>query len=113
MYIFTRNFWIRRNITNTSYNTYIYIISCVWEQVLIGCDGAHSVVADFLKINPKKNFAKSGTRALTYCPNGHGLPHALVRTHRGGRAFGTVPINEKFVFWFLLLNGHPPGTLLN
>lgn len=81
---------------------------CIYMgQVLIGCDGAHSVVANFLKINPKKVFPKIGVRGLTYCPNGHGLPPALVRTHKGEMAFGTVPINENLVFWYLILPDIP------
>ncbi|KAF3440936.1 hypothetical protein FNV43_RR19222 [Rhamnella rubrinervis] len=72
-------------------------------KVLIGCDGANSVVAEFLKLKPKKVFPKSAVRGLTTYPNGHGLSPELVRTHKGNMVCGRAPINENQVFWFLLL----------
>ncbi|KAF3440930.1 hypothetical protein FNV43_RR19216 [Rhamnella rubrinervis] len=76
-------------------------------KVLIGCDGANSVVAQYLKLKPKKVFPKCGVRGLTSYPNGHGLPPEIVRIYTDDMLFGRSPINENEVYWFLLLPGHP------
>ncbi|GAY60491.1 hypothetical protein CUMW_202370, partial [Citrus unshiu] len=68
--------------------------------ILIGCDGASSVVADFLKLKPKKAFASCAVRAFTDYPNGHGLPQEIVRMRNDHILCGTIPINDKLVFWY-------------
>ncbi|KAF3440932.1 hypothetical protein FNV43_RR19218 [Rhamnella rubrinervis] len=80
-------------------------------KVLIGCDGANSVVAQYLKLKPRKVFPKSGVRGLTNYPNGHGLSPEMIRVYKDDMVFGRSPINKNEVFWFLLLPGHPPNTM--
>ncbi|KAL5776026.1 hypothetical protein ACOSP7_008952 [Xanthoceras sorbifolium] len=76
--------------------------STVRAKVLIGCDGANSVVADFLELKPKKVFSSCAVRGYTNYPNGHGLLPELVRSIRGTTLSGTVPINDNLVFWFVV-----------
>lgn len=76
-------------------------------QILIGCDGASSVVADFLKLKPKKAFASCAVRAFTDYPNGHGLPQEIVRMRNDHILCGTIPINDKLVFWFVVHRWDP------
>ncbi|XP_048335291.2 monooxygenase 1-like isoform X1 [Ziziphus jujuba] len=73
----------------------------VKAKVLIGCDGVNSVVAEFLKLKPKKLFPMCGVRGLTIYPNGHGRAPEFVRTHRNDIVCGRIPINENLLFWFL------------
>ncbi|KDO51363.1 hypothetical protein CISIN_1g048694mg, partial [Citrus sinensis] len=71
--------------------------------ILIGCDGASSVVADFLKLKPKKAFASCAVRAFTDYPNGHGLPQEIVRMRNDHILCGTIPINDKLLIRSLTL----------
>ncbi|XP_031260628.1 monooxygenase 1-like [Pistacia vera] len=64
-------------------------------KVLIGCDGANSVVADFLELKPMKLHSSCVVRGFTYFPNGHGFAHELVRTRRDNTLFGMAPVKEK------------------
>lgn len=77
--------------------------------MLIGCDGANSVVADFLKLKPKKVFSSCAVRGITKYPNGHGFPFELVRSMRGTTLFGIVPIDENLVFWFVVHKWNTEG----
>lgn len=81
-------------------------------KILIGCEGASSVVAEFLKIKPKKVFPACAVRALTYYPNSHGFAPEFVRTHGNNAVCGRSIINENLVFWFILLPGYPQDSEL-
>ncbi|KAJ0086359.1 hypothetical protein Patl1_06867 [Pistacia atlantica] len=70
-------------------------------KMLIGCDGANSVVADFLELNPKKLHPSSGVRGFTYFPNGHGFAPELLRTIRDKTTAGVAPVNDNLLFWFV------------
>ncbi|XP_057469923.1 monooxygenase 1-like isoform X2 [Actinidia eriantha] len=76
-------------------------------KVLIGCDGAKSVVADFLGIKPTKEFASSAVRGLTNHPNGHGFAHEFVRMRKNNILIGRIPIDDKIVYWFVGLRLTP------
>ena len=80
-------------------------------QVLIGCDGAKSVVADFLGIKPTKEFAFSAVRGLTNYPKGHGFAHEFVRMRRNNILIGRVPIDDKTIYWFVALRVTPEGKV--
>ncbi|EXC30730.1 3-hydroxybenzoate 6-hydroxylase 1 [Morus notabilis] len=75
-------------------------------KILIGCDGASSVVAEYLKVKPKKSFPAFGIRGLTYYPSPHGFDPEFVRTHGNNVVCGRSTINQNLVFWFLLLPGY-------
>lgn len=77
--------------------------------MLIGCDGANSVVADFLELKPKKLHPSSGVRGFTYYPNGHGYAPQLIRTRRGTTLSGVAPVNDNLLFWFVNHQWHPQG----
>ncbi|XP_059631050.1 monooxygenase 1-like [Cornus florida] len=77
--------------------------SSVMAKVLIGCDGARSVVADFLGLKPAKIFTVWEVRGFTHYPNGHSFTHEFVRMRRGNILVGIVPINDETVFWFVVL----------
>ncbi|KAL8150936.1 hypothetical protein V2J09_020744 [Rumex salicifolius] len=68
--------------------------STIRAKVVIGCDGATSVVADFLSLKPKKMLSLAAVRGFANFPNGHGLPPKMVM-------FGKVLVDDKQVFWFV------------
>ncbi|KAI4324007.1 hypothetical protein L6164_023574 [Bauhinia variegata] len=74
-------------------------------KVLIGCDGAHSVVADFIGLKPPSLFAIRALRGITSYPNGHEFPIEFLRIRGKKGILGMIPIDSKEVYWFLLLNG--------
>ncbi|XP_019058850.1 PREDICTED: uncharacterized protein LOC104820256 isoform X2 [Tarenaya hassleriana] len=69
-------------------------------KVLIGCDGANSMVADFLKLSPKKAFPSGAVRGFAFYPNGHGFPQELLRMKIGNTMSGRLPVTHNLVFWF-------------
>ncbi|GLT60522.1 hypothetical protein SLA2020_344930 [Shorea laevis] len=75
--------------------------SIIKAKILIGCDGAHSAVADFLELKPPKLSSKWTVRGLTCYPNGHGLPHEFVRFRGENFVVGRIPIDDKLVHWFV------------
>ena len=46
-------------------------------------------------------------RAFTDYPNGHGLPQEIVRMRNDHVLCGTIPINDKLVFWFVVHRWDP------
>ncbi|XP_031270757.1 monooxygenase 1-like [Pistacia vera] len=75
-------------------------------KVLIGCDGANSVVGDFLELKPKKLHSSCAVRGFTYFPNGHGFAHELVRTRRDNTLFGMAPVTDNLACWFVVHQWH-------
>ncbi|KAG5520298.1 hypothetical protein RHGRI_033013 [Rhododendron griersonianum] len=74
--------------------------SIVAKVILIGCDGANSVVANFLELKPTKEFGLCSARGLTNYPNGHAFAHEVVRMRRNDILMGRAPIDDKSVYWF-------------
>uniref|UniRef100_A0A161WRU1 FAD-binding domain-containing protein n=1 Tax=Daucus carota subsp. sativus TaxID=79200 RepID=A0A161WRU1_DAUCS len=74
------------------------------SKVLVGCDGANSVVADFLQLKHTKVAGLCSARGLTNYPNGHPFTNEFVRMKRNNTAVGRVPIDSKLVYWFV---AHP------
>ncbi|KAI4331994.1 hypothetical protein L6164_016937 [Bauhinia variegata] len=81
--------------------------SSIEAKVLIGCDGANSVVAKFLKLKPNKIFPGYAVRGFTHYPDGHGLAPELVRLRAKQLLLGRSPVNDKLAFWFVLNQGDP------
>lgn len=76
----------------------------ILAKVLVGCDGANSVVADFLQLKPTKLFALCAARGLTNYPDGHPFTQEFVRMRINNTAVGQIPIDSKLVYWFV---AHP------
>ncbi|KAE9454956.1 hypothetical protein C3L33_13145, partial [Rhododendron williamsianum] len=77
--------------------------SSIVAKILIGCDGANSVVANFLELKPTKEFGLCSARGLTNYPNGHAFAHEVVRMRRNDILMGRAPIDDKSVYWFTAL----------
>lgn len=79
-------------------------------QVLIGCDGANSVVLDYLEMNPTKVSYTSAVRGFTSYPNGHEFDNVFAITKMDRVILGTVPVNDNLVYWFMTRLWTSQGT---
>ncbi|KAJ4847349.1 hypothetical protein Tsubulata_010408 [Turnera subulata] len=79
----------------------------VRSKILIGCDGANSVVADFLGLKPTKVFPLCAVRGYANYPHGHGFSTDLVRLRKGNVMSGRVPIDNNLAFWFVVQRLYP------
>ncbi|XP_021903321.1 FAD-dependent monooxygenase bik2-like [Carica papaya] len=85
--------------------------TAIRAKVLVGCDGANSIVGNFIGLKPKKVFSSCTVRGFTEYPNSHGLPIEFIRIRKGNTLFGRVPITDKLVYWFLLHRWNPTDIL--
>ncbi|KAJ7982561.1 FAD-dependent urate hydroxylase [Quillaja saponaria] len=75
--------------------------STITSKILIGCDGANSVVADFLGLKPAKPSSIWEVRGFTNYPNGHTFGNQFVPVHGDCDIMGRIPIHHKLVYWFV------------
>lgn len=74
------------------------------SKVLIGCDGVHSVVAQWLGMSEPASSGRSAVRGLSVFPDGHGLKKEIRQFLSEGLRAGMVPISDTDVYWFLVNN---------
>ncbi|XP_074273737.1 monooxygenase 1-like isoform X2 [Silene latifolia] len=74
-------------------------------KVVIGCDGANSMIANFIGLKPTRPFSRSAVRGLTVYPDGHGYNPEFSRIRKGKHLVGRIPIDDKTVYWFFVLQG--------
>ncbi|XXG64667.1 hypothetical protein AAC387_Pa05g2557 [Persea americana] len=69
-------------------------------KVLIGCDGVHSVVAQWLGLKAPIHSGRMAVRGLAVYPQGHGFKHQVQQqfVHDGLRA-GFAALNSTDVYW--------------
>lgn len=110
-------YWKKHRALVLDFSSYLcFFLFGLWHKIygakiLIGCDGASSVMAEFLKLKPKKLFPAYAMRGLTYYPsNSHDFAHEFVRTYGNNIVCGRIPINQNLVYWFVLIPGYPQGT---
>ncbi|KAF7009182.1 hypothetical protein CFC21_023766 [Triticum aestivum] len=77
------------------------------SKVLIGCDGVHSVVSQWLGLSEPASSGRSAVRGLAVYPDGHGLKKELRQFLSEGLRAGMVPISHTDVYWFLVNNTVP------
>ncbi|XP_041004295.1 monooxygenase 1-like [Juglans microcarpa x Juglans regia] len=88
-------------------------LSLIILQVLIGCDGANSVVADFLELEPKILLSLSETRGFTNYPSGHDFEMEFFQVSEGDNIMvGRLPIDNKLVYWFVNQKIKPKGAVI-
>lgn len=73
-------------------------------KVVIGCDGVHSVVAEWLGLSEPASSGRSCVRGLSVFPDGHNLKKELRQFLSEGLRAGMVPISDTDVYWFLVNN---------
>nr|CAB3491688.1 unnamed protein product [Digitaria exilis] len=70
-------------------------------QVLIGCDGANSVVAKFLGLSMPVQLPCLDILGLTRYPQGHPFGSEYLNILGKGYAFGQIPITENIVHFYV------------
>ncbi|KAL2939090.1 Monooxygenase 1 [Bienertia sinuspersici] len=77
--------------------------SSIKAKVLIGCDGANPVTANYIGLTPTQLFSTCAVRGLTIYPNGHGYAPEFLRVRKDKHLVGRIPIDEKTTYWFVVL----------
>ncbi|CAN6363075.1 unnamed protein product [Urochloa humidicola] len=77
--------------------------STVKAKVLIGCDGANSVVAKFLGLSRPSQLPCLGILGLTTYPKGQPFGSEYLHLLGKGYAFGQIPITENVVHFYMNL----------
>jgi 2-polyprenyl-6-methoxyphenol hydroxylase-like FAD-dependent oxidoreductase len=69
---------------------------------VIGCDGVHSAVAQWLGLSQPINSGRLAAYGLSVFPEDHGF-EMVVQQYVGGcvRA-GLIPLNSREVYWFFV-----------
>ncbi|CAN1298815.1 Monooxygenase 2 [Linum perenne] len=75
------------------------------SKILIGCDGLHSVVAQWLGLSAPVHSGRSAVRGLAVYPQGHGFGNSVRQYVDSGKRAGFVPLNDNEVYWFLTCQG--------
>lgn len=71
-------------------------------KVLIGCDGVHSVVAQWLGLKAPIDSGRSAIRGLAVFPEGHGFKLEARQFLEGNKRAGFLPLNSTDVYWFIV-----------
>ncbi|KAJ4790255.1 FAD/NAD(P)-binding oxidoreductase family protein [Rhynchospora pubera] len=74
----------------------------IQAKVVIGCDGVHSAVAQWLGLSQPLNSGRWAVRGLAVYPEGHGLDHGVKQYLSGGTRAGALTINSKEIYWFVV-----------
>jgi 2-polyprenyl-6-methoxyphenol hydroxylase-like FAD-dependent oxidoreductase len=82
----------------------------VISQVLIGCDGANSVVAKFLGLKPVRFLPLWAARGLTTTPGGHSFRDIFLELVAKGMTFRLIPIDDKTIYFSAIQSHLPEGT---
>ncbi|KAH0452917.1 hypothetical protein IEQ34_017241 [Dendrobium chrysotoxum] len=70
-------------------------------KVVIGCDGLHSVVAQWLGLAQPRDSGRSAVRGLAVFPEGHGLKHETQQFLLPNKRAGLIPLNDHDAYWFI------------
>ena len=77
-------------------------------QVLIGCDGVHSFVAQKLGLAEPIYSGRMAVLGLAVFPEGHEVREDVLQLLDVGKRGGVVPLNDKEIYWFISFNA-PKG----
>ena len=80
--------------------------------MLIGCDGANSGVANYIDLTPVRLGSTCAVRGLTIYPNGHGYAPEFLRARKDNHLVGRIPIDEKAVYWFVVIKWRQRGNTI-
>ncbi|KAK1299542.1 hypothetical protein QJS10_CPB13g00608 [Acorus calamus] len=69
-------------------------------KVLIGCDGIHSVAAQWLGLIEPVSSGRSRTRGLSVYLEGHRMRREFLSFMKERTSAGIVPPNDKEVYWY-------------
>ncbi|XP_058087599.1 monooxygenase 2-like isoform X5 [Magnolia sinica] len=105
--------------TETLQDLPVYVVHMDGEQVvktkvLIGCDGVHSVIAQWLGLSAPVHSGRAAVRGLAIFPEGHGLNHEVQQIigdgGRGGEWARDPELIQKLP-WDLIFKNACKGTV--
>lgn len=74
----------------------------ITAKIVIGCDGVHSLVAEWLGLEAAKHSGRIAFRGMGVCPPGyHAIETMMVQIWGKGARAGLVPCTGKRIFWFI------------
>lgn len=82
------------------------------RQVLVGCDGARSVVAHWMGRSEPRAVGQTAIRGVAEFKSGHQLEPRVEQVIGKGVRAGIVPISQNKVYWFVLFNKTASGNKL-
>ncbi|XP_019182169.1 PREDICTED: uncharacterized protein LOC109177310 isoform X2 [Ipomoea nil] len=80
--------------------------SYIDAEIVIGCEGGRSKVAELLGLKASRAFDVGVIRGLTTYPNAHSMPHEFRRIRKGKIGVGMLPITQHLIHWFVNLPTH-------
>nr|GMD78113.1 FAD-dependent urate hydroxylase-like [Ipomoea batatas] len=80
--------------------------SYIDAEIVIGCEGGRSKVAELLGLKASRAFDIGVFRGLTTYPNAHSMPHEFRRITKGKIGVGMLPITQHLINWFVALPTH-------
>lgn len=73
-------------------------------KVLVGCDGARSVVAQWMGLSEPRAVGQTAIRGLAEFNSGHQFQSRVEQIIGQGVRAGLVPVTQYKVYWFILFN---------
>ncbi|CAM6127155.1 unnamed protein product [Calypogeia fissa] len=83
--------------------------SVISTKILVGCDGANSVVAKWMGLPPTRYVGQIGIRGVAEYSNGHDFGDSIVQYLGSGSRCGIFPFSDSKVYWFYLFKSSSPG----
>nr|GMD78110.1 zeaxanthin epoxidase, chloroplastic-like [Ipomoea batatas] len=80
--------------------------SYIDAEIVIGCEGWRSKVAELLGLKESRAFDVGAIRGLTTYPNAHSIPHEFRRIIKGEIWLGMLPITQHLIHWFVAFPTH-------
>jgi len=80
----------------------------ITAKIVIGCDGVHSVVAEWMGLEAAKPSGRVSFRGMGKCPQGyHAIETMMLQILDKGVRAGLVPCTGKRVYWFITRKSQP------
>nr|GLL44411.1 uncharacterized protein LOC109177309 [Ipomoea trifida] len=89
--------------------TTLLLLTCgsyIDAEIVIGCEGWRSKVAELLGLKESRAFDVGAIRGLTTYPNAHSIPHEFRRIIKGEIWLGMLPITQHLIHWFVAFPTH-------
>jgi len=80
----------------------------ITAKIVIGCDGVHSIVAQWMGLEAPKHSGRAAIRGMATFPQGHHIieKKAVFIVGKGVR-IGITPCTDTLVYWFLTKKSQP------
>lgn len=90
-----------------------YICDINNTQVVIGCEGVNSVVAQWLGLKPPISSGRSAVRGVGLYPQGHDFKKEHQQFVGNGMKAGFIPISNTEIYWYLNKASTSQGSLIH